>query len=200
MRFLTRFVPQRHGIGITQVSGEDDVMVLVQAKWWPPFAAVEFFAPRYRVVIWNVQAPSEWPPPRSWTPVPLKGMVRVTVAAKRYEGVLPVGEGDRLEGWRGVGSFDARGSLEETGTQCAADLTLRTGALDAGTYTLRLDVNRVEFKAADDFGLKLEGKPVATAYLNEYLRVEPVSTVITLAVATGTFLTVLATMAVVLFG
>lgn len=154
----------------------------VRAKWWPPFAATDFLAPRYQVKITNPSEPVE--------------DVQLQVAVAPYRGSLedlpPL-----PNQWREAIHYRSLGAMKK-GQSRTAHVTIPTGLLDEGTHVLRLHL--MVGSTVDVPPGQIHYSSALFAWLREYLRVEPISSVLTLAVATGTFLTALATLALVLFG
>lgn len=175
-----RWWPNRHLIS-WQSKLEHPLAFYVRAKWWPPFAAVEFLAPRYHVKITNHGEPVEG--------------LSVQAAAAPYQGTfqdIPQAPGK----WRELIPYVSLGPLA-AGESRIMHVTIPTGVLDVGTYALRFHVVEITTKGLDP-GVKSRGHGIGSVFLGEYLRVEPISTVITLAVAVGTFLTAIATIVVAL--
>lgn len=174
-------LPQRHRISVSG-RGEHPLAYHVRAKWWPPFAAVEFLAPRYRVEIVNRGEAMDG--------------IRVQVAVTPYQGEL--GEYPHApKQWREVVPYQDLGPLPANG-RCVLNVTIPTGLLDSGTYAFRLHVVRESRGQSPTGGTRWRGHAVSTAWLKEYLRVEPLSSVLTLAVASGTLLTAIATLVLAL--
>ncbi len=168
--------PNKHWINVPN-RGVFNVGFLVRAKWWPPFVTTEFLAPRYEVRVRNDGST------RSFS---------LQVAVCPFGGSLE----DLPElpnQWRPVGGYRDLGLIEEGETKVLT-VTIPTGLLVEGTHVVRLhltgDPNIPPTPPYDYSG--------TVAWLQEYLRVEPLNNALTMLVAVGTFLLALATFALVL--
>ena len=158
--------------------GERSFGLRARAKWWPPFVATEFLAPRYRIEITNPGDEIE--------------SLRLQVAVASYTGLLE----DLPElpyQWREVIPYRRLGAMK-TGGSHTVHVTIPTGLLDEGTYVVRLHL-----MAGSRVNGQLHHTSSLFVWFREYLRVEPLSSVLTLMVALGTFLTAFTTLALVLF-
>lgn len=175
--------PERHMIPVTRLM-EHRLRFRIRARWWPPFAATEFLAPRYRVEIVNDGEEVDG--------------LEVRVAAAPYEGTfrnLPPAEPAEwrvVVDYRELGRGLRRRRNLGKGKSGVMYVTIPTGQLHAGTWALRLHVVIVTTRGLPR-GITARGHATGYAFPMEYLRVEPVSTVLTLAVAVGTLLLAAAT-------
>lgn len=172
---LPRFWPQRHEIPMTW-SGELSFRLRARAKWWPPFVATEFLAARYQIEISN--------------PGDELGDLLLRVAVTPYAGPLDAQPQVPARQWREAHTYRRPEGLK-TNETCKVYVTIPTGLLDEGTHAVRLTL------LAGSEALH-QSPQMSHAWVREYLRVEPLSSVLTLMIATGTFLTALATIALVL--
>lgn len=180
--FLTRVWPRRHSIALSSGHGPQHFGFAVRAKWWPPFAATDFLAPRYEIRITN---PGE----------PIEGL-RLQVAVAPYKGSLE--ELPQLNyQWRPVVEYRHLGPMGKEQSR-TTHVTIPTGVLDEGTRVVRLHLMVGTTKGVPPG--QTHYSSATFAWLREYLRVEPLSSVLTLLVAVGTLLTAAATLAIVLLG
>lgn len=120
--------------------------------------------------------------------------MRVQVAVAPYEG--PLEELPKLPNqWREVIPYRSLGPMDK-GQSRSMHVTIPTGLLDAGTHVVRLHL----MSASRVPGGQTHSGSVQFAWFGEYLRVEPLSSVLTLLVAVGTFMTAAATLAFVFLG
>lgn len=178
-KVLIKWWPKRHQIRVTS-GGERSFGLRVRAKWWPPFAATDFFAPRYEIEVTN--------------PGPDAEGINIQVAVAPYSGNLE--ELPQLPyQWREMISYKPLGPLKN-GHSRTMHVTIPTGLLEEGTHVVRLHI-MVDSTVGLPKGQR-GSSSAAFAWLQEYLRVQPLSSVLTLIVALGTLLTALATLGLVL--
>lgn len=154
---------------------------MARAKWWPPFITTDFLAPRYEIRVRNAGDSRKF---------------SIQVAVSPYGGSLE--QLPKLPNeWRPVGPIEYRDlgliGRDETRT---IGVTIPTGILAEGTHVVRLHVTGqpgISPTPPYDYSGNI-------AWLREYLRVEPLNNALTLAVAVGTFLMAIATVALAIRG